>query len=353
MTKKVAVIAGVTGIVGRNLARQLAQSDEWKVYGLSRIRCDIDGVEPIAADLRDSDSLEAAVANKSITHVFYTSWLRQPTEELNCKVNGDMFENLLKCLKNDPLTHVTLVTGGKHYFGSFSDSGKHPVVTPYREEQERKPGLNFYYVQEDILFQYSAAQNFTWSVHRPNTIIGYALGNAMNMGTTLAAYATICKESGRPFLFPGSKTIYDGISDSTDARVLAKHLEWSATTDGAQDQAFNTVNGDVFRWNWMWEKIADYFGLKVAQYGGVINPLEEIMKHAGYEWDTIVAKHKLRPTTIDQVASWWHTDSDLSRPFETFADMSKSRKLGFLEYKKSNESFTELFDQLRNDRIIP
>jgi len=173
------------------------------------------------------------------------------------------------------------------------------------------------------------------------------------MGSTLAVYATICKEGGRPFLFPGSKTFYEGVCDITDARLLAKQLEWATTADGAKNQAFNIVNGDVFRWNWMWEKIADYFGLEVAGYAGHVNPLEDMMKRAENDWKVIVAKHNLRQTTIEEVASWWHTDSDLSRPFETFADMSKSRKLGFLEYKKSSESFTDLFDRLREERIIP
>jgi hypothetical protein len=38
----------------------------------------------------------------------------------------------------------------------------------------------------------------------------------------------------------------------TDARQLAKHLLWAATTPAAFNQAFNVVNGDVFRWSWMW-----------------------------------------------------------------------------------------------------
>lgn len=353
MTKKVALIAGVTGIAGQNLARRLAESNEWMVYGLSRTRSEMHGVEPIAGDLQNLDELQREVANKSITHVFFTSWLRQSTEALNCEVNGEMLENLLKALKDAPLKHVALVTGGKNYFGSFDDSGLYPVITPYREEQERKPGLNFYYTQEDILFKYAAEKDFAWSVHRPNTVIGYAIGNAMNMGTTLAVYATICKESGRPFLFPGSKTIYEGVCDITDARILASQLEWVTGVDGARNQAFNIVNGDVFRWNWMWERIADYFGIEAAGYAGHVNRLEDMMKRADNDWKVILAKHKLRQTTIDQVASWWHTDSDLSRSFETFADMSKSRKLGFFDYKKSSESFFELFDKLREERIIP
>lgn len=39
-------------------------------------------------------------------------------------------------------------------------------------------------------------QGFTWSVHRPHTLIGYTVGNQMNMAATLAAYAAICRETG-------------------------------------------------------------------------------------------------------------------------------------------------------------
>ena len=47
----------------------------------------------------------------------------------------------------------------------------------------------------------------------------------MNMGVTLAVYATICRETGRPFVFPGSAQQWNGLTDVTDARVLAKHME--------------------------------------------------------------------------------------------------------------------------------
>ena len=43
-------------------------------------------------------------------------------------------------------------------------------------------------MQEDILFAAAERDGFTWTVHRPHTLIGWALGNAMNMGVTLAVY---------------------------------------------------------------------------------------------------------------------------------------------------------------------
>jgi hypothetical protein len=53
------------------------------------------------------------------------------------------------------------------------------------------------------------------------------------------------------------------------------------------------------------------------------------------------------------LASAWHTDADLGRPIEVVTDMSKSRKLGFLAYQATNESFFDLFTRLRDTHIIP
>jgi hypothetical protein len=53
------------------------------------------------------------------------------------------------------------------------------------------------------------------------------------------------------------------------------------------------------------------------------------------------------------LASAWHTDADLGRPIEVVTDMSKSRKLGFLDYQATDDSFFDLFARLRETRIIP
>ncbi len=115
------------------------------------------------------------------------------------------------------------------------------------------------------------------SVHRPHTIIGLAVGNAMNLGTTLAVYASICKGTGRPFLFPVSEAQWKGLSDVTDARMLAKQLVWAADFDAASNEAFNIVNGDVFRWSWLGPKLAGWFGVEAAGFNGSVQPLEAAM----------------------------------------------------------------------------
>jgi nucleoside-diphosphate-sugar epimerase len=350
-----ALIAGVSGIVGNNLARHLLGRG-WEVSGLARRpSADIAGLRPVAADLLDAGGLRAALDAVRPSHVFITTWLRQPTEAENIRVNAAMVRNLLDAIRpGGGVQHVALVTGLKHYLGPFEAYGKGTLpATPFREEQPRLDVENFYYAQEDEVFAAAARDGFGWSVHRPHTIIGYALGNAMNMGVTLAVYATICRETGRPFLFPGSPAQWNGLTDMTDARQLARQLEWAATTPAARNQAFNIVNGDVFRWSWMWERLAGWFGLEPAPYPGRATPLEGQLADAGPVWAGIARKHGLAEGDLGRLASAWHTDADLGRPIEVVTDMSKSRRLGFLDYQPTDEAFFDLFARLREDRVIP
>ena len=225
--------------------------------------------------------------------------------------------------------------------------------TPFREEQGRLDVENFYYAQEDEVFAAAKRDGFTWSVHRPHTITGVAVGNAMNMATTLAVYASICRETGRPFRFPGSAVQWNSLTDMTDARQLARQLHWASTTPAAANQAFNIVNGDVFRWKWMWQRIAEWFDIQAAPFDGEPAPLEEQMAGDAAAWLELVAKHDLAEADITRLTSPWHTDADLGRPIEVVTDMSKSRKLGFLDYQASDDAFFAVFEQLRAAKLIP
>jgi nucleoside-diphosphate-sugar epimerase len=355
MTSRTALVVGATGIVGLNLATLLADQPDWQVYGLARNPKPGKGVQAVAADLLKPDALRDAIAGIEPTHVFLTTWMRQPTEAENIKINAAMVRNVLDALSSAAsVQHVALVTGLKHYLGPFENYGKGKLpATPFREEQGRLEVANFYYAQEDEVFAAAQRDGFTWSVHRPHTIIGYALGNAMNMGVTLATYATICRETGLPFLFPGSGVQWNGLTDMTDARLLARHLQWASTTPAAQNEAFNVVNGDVFRWSWMWQQIARWFDIKPAAFPGKGTPLELQLADKAPVWAEIARRHNLAEPDLKVLASAWHTDADLGRPIEVLTDMSKSRKLGFLDYQPTDESFFDLFAKLREQRIIP
>ena len=157
-----ALVVGASGIVGNNLARHLSDRG-WQVLGLARRPpSDLDGVRPIAADLQDPASLRDILASLRPTHVFLATWLRQPTEAENIRVNAAMVRNVLGALSGaDTLSHVALVTGLKHYLGPFESYGKGRLpATPFREEQPRLDVENFYYAQEDELFAAARARWF-------------------------------------------------------------------------------------------------------------------------------------------------------------------------------------------------
>ena len=352
----VALVVGATGIAGRGVSQELLDRGAG-VYGLSR-KPDglVNGVTHVAADLTNAESVQKAVAGLKPTHVYLTTWSRQGSEEENIRVNAGAVRTLLSALSPArSVVHVALVTGLKHYLGPFDayvKAGTLPLM-PVREEQPRLDIPNFYYAQEDEVYAAAARDGFTWSVHRPHTIIGKAIGNAMNMGSTLAAYASICKETGRKFKFPGSAAQWNGLSDMTDSRILGKQLLWASTSDFAKNNAYNIVNGDIFRWNWLWPRLANWFGVDSEGFTGEASPLEAQMADDASVWTRMVAKYGLVEPDLARVASPWHTDLDLGRPIEVMTDMAASRKLGFSAYQNTEEAFLDLFATLRADKVIP
>ncbi|MCK8495264.1 SDR family oxidoreductase [Spirosoma sp. RP8] len=356
MMKNTALVVGVSGITGSNLAQKLL-ANNWTTYGLARNPVStLEQLHPIPANLLDEEGLVQALEGVNPTHVFFTTWMRNDTEAENIRVNSALVRNLLNVLSpKKSVQHVALVTGLKHYLGPFDAYVKEGVLppTPLREEQPRLALDNFYYAQEDEVFAAAERDGFSWSIHRPHTVIGKTVGNLMNMGTTLAVYASICKETGHSFNWPGSAAQWYGISDVTDARILADQLIWAATTPQAHNQAFNITNGDVFRWSWLWPQLAGWFGIDYQGFDGTVRPLEQEMADWGPLWEQLASKYNLKEPDLQRLASPWHTDLDLGRPIEVMTDMANSRRLGFSRYQSSRESFFDLFEQLRQDRIIP
>ncbi len=349
-----ALVVGATGITGAALVSQLVASG-WRTTGLSRRPSQVPGAEHVAADLRSPPGLEASLAGVAPTHLFLTAWSRQETEAENIRVNGGMVRDLLAVLGGrGSLRHVALVTGLKHYLGPFEAYGRGEVPdTPFLEDAERLPVENFYYAQEDELFAAAARHGFTWSVHRSHTVIGHAVGGAMNMASTLGVQAAIAARTGRRFVFPGSRTQWDGVVDLTDAGQLADHQLWAATTPAAADTAFNVVNGDVIRWRRLWPRLAAHLGVEPQGPGDSPQPLQVQMADAGPVWADIVADDGLVEPDLSAVASWWHTDSDLGRDVEVLADMTRSRLAGFTGYVSTERSLLATIDAYRADRILP
>jgi len=349
-----ALVVGATGIIGQALSSQLVDAG-WTTFGLSRSGGSVAGVTPVAADLSDPAALATALEGVDPELVAITAWTRQATEQENIRVNGAAVRNVLAALQpSGTVRHVALMTGLKHYLGPFEAYGTGQMPdTPFREESPRLDHPNFYYAQEDELFAAAERDGFTWSVHRSHTVFGFATGNAMNMALTIAAYATICQELGRTFVFPGSQLQWDGVTDVTDADLLAEQIIWAAANEAGHDQAFNIANGDVFRWRALWPRIAEHFGVPWEGFDGAPRPLEQSMGDMADTWRRIAEKHDLVEPDIARIASWWHTDADLGRDLESLTDMNKSRTAGFLGFRDSRESFFDHIGRYREARIIP
>ncbi|MFF0450702.1 SDR family oxidoreductase [Streptomyces sp. NPDC004609] len=353
--KQLALVVGGTGIAGRALCRELAGQGR-RVMSLSRSApAPLEGVETVRADLTDAESVATALAGRAPTHVFFTAWSRRATEAENIVVNSAMVRHVLDTTgRSGHLRHVALVTGLKHYLGPFEAYATGAArETPFQETEPRLPVPNFYYAQEDELWEAAERYRFTWSVHRSHTIIGHAVGNAMNMGMTLAVQASLCRATGRTFVFPGNEVQWNGITDMTDAGLLARQMIWAATTEGLPSQAYNTANGDVFRWRWMWPRIAELLEVEPEGYAERPRPLEHQMAGQADIWRALAARERLAEPDLTRVASWWHTDGDLNRPVECFTDLTRSRTAGFTGYADTLSSFAALFDTLRRERVIP
>ncbi|CAH8391783.1 unnamed protein product [Eruca vesicaria subsp. sativa] len=366
--ESVALIIGVTGIVGNSLAEILPLSDTpggpWKVYGVARRPRPAwnsdHPIEYIQCDVSDAEDARSKLSPlKDVTHVFYVTWTNRSEEVENCKVNGSMLRNVLRAVvPNAPnLRHVCLQTGMKHYLGPFDCVGKDVErhEAPFTEDMPRLKVENFYYTLEDVLSEEIKVkgESVTWSVHRPNTIFGFSPYSLMNIVGTLCVYAAICKQEGSKLVFPGSKEAWEGFTTASDADLIAEQQIWAAVDPYAKNEAFNCSNADVFKWKHLWKILAEQFGIE--EYGfeeGKNVGLVEMMKGKERVWEEMVKENQLQEKKLDEVGVWWFADVVLG--VDGMVDsMNKSKEYGFLGFRNSNNSFMSWIDKYKAFKIVP
>ncbi|KAM0011924.1 putative 3-oxo-5-beta-steroid 4-dehydrogenase [Helianthus debilis subsp. tardiflorus] len=364
--QSVALIIGVTGIVGNSLTEILPLSDTpggpWKVYGVARRpqpQWNSDHpIEYIQCDVSDPDeTLTKLGCLQDVTHLFYVTWANQATESENCEINGKMFQNVLDAVIPDSpsLQHICLQTGKKHYWGPFELYGKATHDTPYHEDLPRLDVPNFYYTLEDILFEsVGRKEGLTWSIHRPGLIFGFSPYSLINLIGALCVYATICKHEGVPLKFPGTKEGWESYHDCSDADLIAEQHIWAAVDPNAKNEAFNISNGDVFKWKRLWKVLAEQFEIENGGFdeGGERVSLVEMMKDKGGVWDEIVSEKGLVSTKLEEVAAWWFADAMLG--MEGFLDtMNKSKEHGFFGFRNSKSSLVSWIEKTKGYKIVP
>jgi len=349
MAGKVAVILGGTGMVGANMAQLLDREGDWDVTIVSRrppqfetrarhVLCDM-------SDMAECEDKLGALTNTS--HIFWTGHATGTRWVDKVARDTDLFRNAMTAIEPAAtgLRHVCLLQGSKYY-------GRHlgPFKTPAKESDARHFPPNFYYTQEDFLKQLAQGKRWSWSLMRPHIVCGYARSD-INVPKPLAVYATLCRKLGLPLRFPGPEAAFRAVHCASDVELLNKGMLWAATNPACANQAFNMVNGDHFRWQHLWPRFADYFGLKD---GGVQQiDLEAMMADKEELWNEIVREHGLLPIPFAEAANWSFANYAFAPTWDIMLDNTKARKFGFQEFVDSEEMFIRIFDSFRRQRFIP
>ncbi|MEQ8652410.1 MAG: SDR family oxidoreductase [Kiloniellales bacterium] len=348
---KTAVIAGATGIVGRNLLAHLLTLPDWRVIALSRRKPDLTGdYRHIAVDLSDpADARQKLGGLKDVTHAFFAAYVEVPGGwPALVAPNLSLLRNFLDGLEPAAagLRHVNLMEGTKWY-------GSHlgPFKTPAKEADPRHLPPNFYYDQQDLLTERQAGKDWTWSAARPHAVCGFALGNPMNLVVAIAVYATLAKDLGIPLRHPGSLGNHRALYQVTDAGLLARALVWMASSEAAANQAFNITNGDLFRWEQLWPRFADHFEMDWAPPQPL--NLAQMMADKGARWAGLAARHGLKKIAFERLVSWGFADYVFAADWDIASSTTKARLAGFHEVLDSETMFIDHFRALQAQGIIP
>ncbi|WP_310829247.1 SDR family oxidoreductase [Paenibacillus pedocola] len=349
-TRKTALVIGAGGVIGSNLIGHLVTLPEWDIIGVSRRGGDnTDRIRYISADLLDAlDTRQKLGSLVEVTHIFYAAYQDRPTWAELVPPNLAMLVNVVEAVEPAArgLQHISLMQGYKVYGAHLG-----PFKTPARETDANHMPPEFNIDQQNFLEQRQAGKQWTWSALRPSVVCGVALGNPMNLAMVIAVYASMSKELGIPLRFPGKPGAYHSLLEMTDAGLLAKATVWAATDKRCANQAFNITNGDLFRWDELWPKIAAYFELETAP--PLQMSLSVVMEDKEALWDAMLKKYDLIPNSYQSVSSWAFGDFVFSWDYDFFADSSKARRAGFHEFVDTELMFQEIFDLLRQRKIIP
>lgn len=344
---KTALVAGASGVIGKNLTAYLQSLPDWKVIGTSRKPLH-GNIETVVVDLLDEADVAAKFATlDTVTHVFYTAYQDKPTWAELVAPNMAMLRNVVETIEkiSPKLEHISFMQGYKVYGAHLG-----PFRTPAREDDPPIMLPEFMTEQHRYIGEAQKGKSWRWSAIRPSVVGGFAPGNPLNLISLIAVYASICKELNIPFRFPGKSGAYHPLIELTDADLLAKATVWAATSPEGANQAFNINNGDLFRWEDLWPKLGAYFGLETAP--PVQLPLAEVMRDKAPVWEALRQRHGLQ-YGYEALSAWPFGDFVFSWDYDFLADGSKARRLGFHEYADTEQMFYRIFDQLRAEKVIP
>ena len=356
--RKKLLVVGALGVVGRAVVEHFVADPSVQVVGLARRTPDF---APQAAwlgvDLRDREATRQALApHRDITHVVYAALNEQASllegwrDQANVELNTQMLRNTLDALEGTPLQHLTLLQGTKAY-------GVHtgrPMRVPAREHDALRDHANFYFDQQDLAAERAARAGFRWTVLRPQIVLGVAVGSAMNPVAGLAAYALLLRESGRPLAYPGHAHL---LTECTDARLIARAIEWAWAEPRAHGEAFNVANGDVVVWAALFERLARYFDMPPGE--PTQDRMRDTMPAMAPAWRRMAEREGLRQHDLAALIglSWQYADATWAArrplPVPPLVSTIKLRRFGFADCIDTEECIVEHLQAMRHLRLIP
>ncbi len=347
--RKRAIVSGGLGVIGRNLVDHLSAGEDWEIIALSRRPANFETrATYVPVDLLDPvDARRALGGLTDVAYIFHAAYQEHARPADQVSVNLALLANLVGAVEaaSPALRRVILYEGAKYY-------GVHlgPFTTPAREDDPRHMPPNFYYNQEDWLKANCAGKSWDYGVLRPDVVCGFAVGSPMSLIMVLAVYAAISKELGLPLRFPGTPDCYGRLAQVTDAALLARASAWAANA-APPNQAYNVTNGDLFRWNQIWPRLAKMFDMEVGTQQTI--RLTEFMADKAPVWQRVVEKHGLVGTPYEVAASWGFGDFVFRCDFDVISSTTKLRQAGFSDIEDSEAMFARHFAELRRRRIIP
>jgi nucleoside-diphosphate-sugar epimerase len=300
-------------------------------------------------------------AHDDVTHLVYAALFEKPglvagwRERDQMETNLRMFRNLVDPLvaQGGPLEHVTLLQGTKAYGGHVAT-----VPIPARERTPRHPHDNFYFLQEDhLLEQHARADDaWSWTILRPQVILGESLGSNMNLIPAIGAYGAVLREAGEPLHFPGGAP---SVLEVVSAELLARAIAWTGSSPNARNEIFNVTNGDVLVWRYAWPAIAEALGMEVGEDRPMA--LAEEMPRRAEEWAAIVDRYGLRaPRSLDDFVGQSFVYADLlfglgrdRVPLPQLVSTIKIRQAGFTDYLDSEDDLVRWFERMQARRLLP
>jgi len=352
------LVAGASGLVGTAAVEQFL-ADGAEVIALSRRRPEVESsraFEHVAIDLRDATACNAARdVLRSATHIVYAAVHELPglmagwTDPLQMSTNEQMLGNLLAATRGGNLQHMSLLQGTKAYGAHV-----HPIRVPAREREPRDRHENFYWLHEDMVREQSSADGWTFTIWRPQLIVGPNYGVVMNLPPVIGAYAAIRRAEGLPFSFPGGAA---WVWEAVDTRVLAEAMSWAASAASAAGETFNITNGEVFSFRDMWPALAATLGIELGP--DEPNSMAAYLPARAHIWDDIVRRHQLRPLSLDAVLGESHHYADVGLAFgaevgpHVFLSTVKLRQAGFNGSMNTEDSFCHWLRVLMDRKVLP